>query len=247
MSAIDGKQVATHGCSPWCMGAVAALASIVLCLCVAAVYNLYLAHWWLIFLLPALGCLSLWLYHRAQLPLDMSTRHVVDSIRSDRPVSPLLAPGILVGTCLSILGGASVGKEAGALQMGASLGNVVGQSFKLKPVHAADKGEPMDGYAAATGHGRHLRGPVLRPSGFHDVRVGAFPLQALGGETRRVHTSGLLRGLRHCESGGHRRHHPHGGRAGAVLEAGGGVPHHRRAGSAGGRPVQQGSGRASAA
>ena len=151
MSAVDGKQVATHGLFALCMGAVAALASIVLCLCVTAVYNLYLVHWWLIFLLPALGCLSLWLYHRAQLPLDMSTRHVVDSIRSDRPVSPLLALGILVGTCLSILGGASVGKEAGALQMGASLGNVVGRPFKLKPVHAADKGEPMDGYAAATG------------------------------------------------------------------------------------------------
>ena len=87
MSAIDGKQVATHGLFALCMGAVAALASIVLCLCVTAVYNLYLAHWWLIFLLPALGCLSLWLYHRAQLPLDMSTRHVVDCSYWSFPVT----------------------------------------------------------------------------------------------------------------------------------------------------------------
>lgn len=151
MSVISGRQVAAHGMFALCMGVVAAVASIVLCLCVAAVYGLYEAHWWLIFLLPALGCLSLWLYHRAQLPLDMSTRRVVDHIRSDSPVPPLLAPGILAGTCLSILGGASVGKEAGALQMGASLGSLVGRPFRLKPVHEADAGESMDGYAAATG------------------------------------------------------------------------------------------------
>ena len=134
MNVISGRQVAIHGLFALCMGAVAAVASIVLCLCVAAVYSLYEGHWWLILLLPALGCVSLWLYHRAQLPLDMSTRRVVDHIRSDTPVPPLLAPGILTGTCLSILGGASVGKEAGALQMGASLGSLVSRPFRLKPV-----------------------------------------------------------------------------------------------------------------
>lgn len=151
MSVIDGKQVASHGLFALCMGVVAAGASILLCLCVGAVYSLYQAHWWLIFLLPLLGCFSLWLYHRSRLPLDMSTRKVVDSIRSDAPVSPFLAPGILAGTCLSILGGASVGKEAGALQMGASLGSLVGRPFRLKPVHGVDAGESMEGYAAATG------------------------------------------------------------------------------------------------
>ncbi len=151
MGAINGKQVVVHGLFALCMGAVAAAASIVLCLCVGVVYDLYMAHNWLIFLLPLIGCFSLWLYHRARLPLDMSTKRAVEWIRSDSPISPFLAPGILAGTCLSILGGASVGKEAGALQMGASLGDLVARPFRLKPVHNADAGKPMHGYAAATG------------------------------------------------------------------------------------------------
>lgn len=151
MRVIDGGQVARHTLFAVAIGAVGAAASVALCLCVGLAWEAYRACWQLIFALPALGVLSLLLYRAWHLPLDMTTHKVIDLIRDDREVSPWLAPGILIGTCLSILGGASVGKEAGALHMGASLGDLVARPFKLAPVHRADAGQPMTGYAAATG------------------------------------------------------------------------------------------------
>ncbi|MCI2242254.1 chloride channel protein [Adlercreutzia faecimuris] len=151
MGVIDGGQVARHALFAVAVGVAGAAASIVLCLCVGLAWDAYQACWQLIFALPALGILSLLLYRAWHLPLDMTTHKVVGYIRDDREVSPWLAPGILIGTCLSILGGASVGKEAGALHMGASLGDLVARPFKLRPVHRADAGQSMAGYAAATG------------------------------------------------------------------------------------------------
>ncbi|MCI8469141.1 MAG: chloride channel protein [Eggerthellaceae bacterium] len=151
MRSINGAQVVAHALFAVAIGVVGAAASVVLCLCVGVAYDAYLACWPLIFALPLLGVASLLVYRAWHLPLDMTTHKVVGLIRADREVSPWLAPGILIGTCLSILGGASVGKEAGALHMGASLGDLVARPFKLKPVHRADEGEPMTGYAAACG------------------------------------------------------------------------------------------------
>lgn len=151
MRVIDGGQVVRHTLFALAVGAAGAAASVVLCLCVGLAWTAYQACWQLIFALPVLGVLSLLLYRAWHLPLDMTTHKVVGYIRDDHEVSPWLAPGILIGTCLSILGGASVGKEAGALHMGASLGDLVARPFKLAPVHHADAGQPMTGYAAATG------------------------------------------------------------------------------------------------
>ncbi len=151
MHVIDGGQVARHALFAVVAGVAGAAASVVLCVCVGLAWEAYRACWQLVFALPVLGVLSLLLYHAWRLPLDMTTHKVVGLIRDDREVSPWLAPGILIGTCLSILGGASVGKEAGALHMGASLGDLVARPFKLRPVHRADAGQPMTGYAAATG------------------------------------------------------------------------------------------------
>lgn len=131
---VDFSQAARHGAFACVMGVVAAGASIVLCLCVDQAYAATMALPWLIYLLPVCGAASLLLYRWWKLPLDTTTRTVVADIRADRPISPLLAPGILIGTCLSILGGGSVGKEAGALHMGASLGDLVARPFKLGPV-----------------------------------------------------------------------------------------------------------------
>lgn len=167
----DWSQILRHGLFAVVMGTVAAGASIVLCLAVGQAFALTQAFGWLIYLLPVAGVLSLLLYRWWRLPLDTTTRTVVDDIRHDRPISPLLAPGILVGTCLSIVAGGSVGKEAGALHMGASLGDLVARPFKLRgivrdqaqPSAAAASGAPgeaperrdreagMHGYAAALG------------------------------------------------------------------------------------------------
>lgn len=145
---VDFSQAARHGAFACVMGVVAAGASIVLCLCVDQAYAATMALPWLIYLLPVCGAASLLLYRWWKLPLDTTTRTVVADIRADRPISPLLAPGILIGTCLSILGGGSVGKEAGALHMGASLGDLVARPFKLGPVRRRAAEAPEDGKGA---------------------------------------------------------------------------------------------------
>lgn len=139
MGIFDGREMFKHGLFACVMGVVAACASIVLCLAVSLAYDTVLAHQWLLYLLPVLGVLATLLYKWWRLPLNTTTHTVVNDIRANRQISPFLAPGILIGTFLSILGGASVGKEAGALHMGASLGDLVARPFKLKPVSRSDQ------------------------------------------------------------------------------------------------------------
>lgn len=155
MGRFDGGQIGRHAGFALVVGVAGAAASVVLCLLVNFAYHLMCVAPWLLYLLPVLGVASLGLYHVWKLPLDTTTHTVVSDIRQNRPISPLLAPGILLGTALSIAGGASVGKEAGALHMGASLGSLIGRFFKLRPVSRRDQTNPghegMRSYAAATG------------------------------------------------------------------------------------------------
>ncbi|MFR1640933.1 MAG: chloride channel protein, partial [Eggerthellaceae bacterium] len=76
-------------------------------------------------------------------------RSVVDELRAGRRVPGSLTVGILGGSCLTLLGGGSVGMEAGALQMGASTGSVLGRAFKLPPARGRDGAS--DGYPGAIG------------------------------------------------------------------------------------------------
>lgn len=156
MGAIDGRRAARHGAFAVAMGIVGAAASVVLCVTVGFAADLSARFPWLLFLLPLLAVASLLLYRILKLPLDTTTRSVVEAMRADEPISPALAPGILLGTALSIAGGASVGKEAGALHMGASLGDLVARPFRLKSMWRADERagraeEGMAACAAATG------------------------------------------------------------------------------------------------
>ncbi len=151
MERFDGKQIARHWLFALVVGVVSAFASIVLCLMVGWSYEAFTALPWLVWLLPVFGIASLLLYRWWKLRLDLTTHRVVQSMRDNRPISPLLAPGILLGTCLSILGGGSVGKEAGALQIGASLGTLVSRPLKLQSVYRKNADESMTGFVAATG------------------------------------------------------------------------------------------------
>ena len=108
-------------------------------------------YWWAVLLLPVVGVLGILLYKAMKLDVYMTTNNVVDDMRRNHKVSPLLAPGILLGTCLSIIGGASVGKEAGALQMGASIGETISRPFKLKSIRKSQQSRIQYGYAASIG------------------------------------------------------------------------------------------------
>ena len=145
-------QVLRHGVFAVAVGVVGAAASVVLCLVVGWAYDLVCAHGWLLYLLPIFAVASLLLYRALKLPLDTTTHTVINDICADRPISPALAPGILLGTALSILGGASVGKEAAALHMGASLGDLVARPLNLRPMTGVWKGEShADGAGGADG------------------------------------------------------------------------------------------------
>ncbi|WP_251211755.1 chloride channel protein [Adlercreutzia murintestinalis] len=151
MDRFDIKEAGKHGLFAVVVGVISAFASIVLCLMVEGSYALFSAATWLVWLLPVFGVVSLLLYRWWHLRLDLTTHRVIQDMRKDKAISPFLAPGILLGTCLSMLGGGSVGKEAGALQIGASLGTLAARPFKLRSVYRRNADESMNGYAAATG------------------------------------------------------------------------------------------------
>lgn len=145
------REALKHALFAVVMGVVGAFASILLCLTVDGAYSLFQQVPWAVWILPVFGLASLALYRAFGLPLDLTTHRVMNLMRQNKPISPFLAPGILLGTAASNLGGASVGKEAAALQMGASLGSLVARPFKLHSVYKKNVGESMEGYAAATG------------------------------------------------------------------------------------------------
>ena len=152
MKGASSAQVLRHGVFAVAVGVVGAAASVALCLVVGWAYDLVCAHDWLLYLLPIFAVASLLLYRALKLPLDTTTHTVINDICADRPISPALAPGILLGTALSILGGASVGKEAAALHMGASLGDLVARPLKLRPLTGVWKGgSRADGAGGTSG------------------------------------------------------------------------------------------------
>ena len=136
-------------------GVAGGFGSILLCLFVDAMRSVFVRNTWLIWLLPVAGLLELLLYKMFRIPLGETTESVIARMRHGRTVRGLLAPGIFLTTGMSILAGGSVGKEAGALQMGASLGATIAKPFKLHDVLRVQEGaaedRSMHSYAASMG------------------------------------------------------------------------------------------------
>ena len=87
-----------------------------------AVTRLYQSTPWLLVSLPFIGLLMVWLYKG---PLKASAGGVKDLIAQikapNTPLPATMGPSIIVTTLLSHLGGASVGREGTALQMGGAI------------------------------------------------------------------------------------------------------------------------------
>ena len=148
---IDKKQILPNLAFIIVVGIASAFTSIILCLCVNAAYHISQQAAWTVFFLPLLGIISLAFYKAMKLPYDYSTDDLVMAMRENKPVSPTLAPGILVGTCLTTLGGGAVGKESSAFQMGASIGEMLSRAFKLKNLFTNKTDRNVYGYAALMG------------------------------------------------------------------------------------------------
>jgi len=71
-------------------------------------------HPWLLWLLPLGGLLVLGLYRLCRVSFDAGTNLIIESVSADADVPLLLAPLIVVGTVISHLLGASVGREGAA-------------------------------------------------------------------------------------------------------------------------------------
>lgn len=109
------------------IGIASGLAAIALSLVARLLANITIDHRWLIWLLPAAGACTVGLYRALRIDWGMSTNGVIQSARDSKRVTGRLAPAIFLGTSLTLTCAGSVGKEAAALQMGASLGSSIGR------------------------------------------------------------------------------------------------------------------------
>lgn len=116
-------------------GAIGSLFSI----CVKYANQCYNNVGWLMFLLPVGGIIIVALYRACNMENDPGTNCVIESIRTKNFVPWIMSPLIFVGTVITHFLGGSAGREGAALQLGGSLGSIVGRVLKLddKDMHLA--------------------------------------------------------------------------------------------------------------
>lgn len=85
----------------------------------------------ILYLLPISGLIVARLYRKLKLE-GTGTNHIITSVRSDKRVSWLLGVAVFFGAALSHFGGASVGREGAALQMGGSVGEFAAEKLKIR-------------------------------------------------------------------------------------------------------------------
>ena len=85
---------------------------------------------WILYLLPIFGLILTFIYSKLRVK-GVGTNHVLKSVRTDEMVSPNLSIAIFLGTVFSHFGGASVGREGAALQLGGSIGEFFAEKFKI--------------------------------------------------------------------------------------------------------------------
>ncbi len=95
------------------------------------------ANRWLIWGLPVAGFLVGWVYLKFGQHVEAGNNLLIDEIHDPKKVVTLrMAPFVLVSTVVSLLFGASVGREGTAVQMGGALADQLTHLFKL---NAADR------------------------------------------------------------------------------------------------------------
>ena len=91
-----------------------------------------LHHHWLIWLLPFAGFAVGWVYLRFGRDVEAGNNLILEEVHSPARVIPLrMAPLVFIGTVISHLFGASVGREGTAVQMGASIADQFTSALKL--------------------------------------------------------------------------------------------------------------------
>lgn len=80
--------------------------------------------------LPLGGLLSVLIYKLLKVS-DVGTNQVLLSLKDKKPVSPLLAPAIFLGTCITHFCGGSAGREGAALCLGGGISSLFGKLLRL--------------------------------------------------------------------------------------------------------------------
>ncbi|MBQ5699046.1 MAG: chloride channel protein, partial [Lachnospiraceae bacterium] len=93
-------------------------------------------HDFMLYLMPVSGILIVIVHKVLKQVGNKGTNLILESIHGHEKVDFTLLPTIFLSTILSHFVGASAGKEGAALQIGASIANLVGDAFKL---HDKDK------------------------------------------------------------------------------------------------------------
>lgn len=89
---------------------------------------------WLMTLLPIAGFVVGWAYYRLGKPVEAGNNLIIDEIHDPKKVIPRrMVPLVFLGTVISHLFGASVGREGTAVQMGGALADQLTALFRLRP------------------------------------------------------------------------------------------------------------------
>ncbi len=86
---------------------------------------------WLLYILPFGGVIIAFIYKISGLEKDRGTNGVLSAVRENTDLSGKIAPSIFFGTIVTHLFGGSSGREGAALQIGGSIGSLLGRLLKL--------------------------------------------------------------------------------------------------------------------
>lgn len=114
-------------------GAVLGVAGAYFARSITYVTGLRSDHPWILYLLPLIGLLIVWIYKFEK--KGGGTNLVLEAVQDGEEIPFRMAPMIFAATVLTHLGGGSAGREGAALQLGGSIAQAVGKLFRLDKEH----------------------------------------------------------------------------------------------------------------